>query len=71
LDCLHDPAQTLGAASVLGGEITYTFSGGGIARFQLFEYYVLLRMMVGIGIDFEISDNRPDNLVVRPLAASK
>jgi hypothetical protein len=28
-------------------------------------------MLVGIGIDFEIRDNRPDNLVVRPLAASK
>jgi len=28
-------------------------------------------MMVGIGIDQEISDNRVDNLVVRPLSAIK
>jgi hypothetical protein len=71
LDCLRDAAQPLGATPVLGREITDTFGGGGIARFQPLEYYVLLRMVVGIGIDFEIRDNRSDNLVVRPFAASK
>ncbi len=71
LDCLRDPAQTFGSAPVLGCEIANICSRGGIARVQLLEYHVLLRMMVGIGIDLEIGNNCPDNLVVRSLSAIK
>jgi hypothetical protein len=71
LDCLRDAAQTLGTAAVLGREIANTDGGRRIAHFQLLEDQVLLRVVVGIGIDFEIRDNCPDNLVVRPLSPSK
>ncbi len=71
LDRLHDPPQTFGAAPMLGREIANICSCGGIARFQLLEYRVLLRMMVGIRVDLEIGDDRPDNLVVRPLCPIK
>ncbi len=68
LDRLRDPVQTLGSAPMLGREIANLCRSGGIARFQLLEYPVLLRMMVGIGIDPEISNDRPDNFVIRALS---
>src|SRR5215468_6052450 len=71
LDCLRDPAQTLGASAMIGREIANPRGRGGIACLQLFEYYVLQRMVAGIGIDLEISDHRMDNLVVRALSASE
>src|SRR5215471_5444870 len=71
LDCLRDPAQTLGASAMIGREIADPRGRGGIARLQLFEYYVLQRMVPGIGIDLKISDNRVDDLVVRALSPSE
>ena len=70
-DRLHNPAQTLGAFPMLVREIANNCSRDRIARSQLLEYHVLLRMMVGIGIDLEIGDDRPENLVIRPLCAIK
>jgi hypothetical protein len=70
-DRLRDPAQTFGAFPMIGSEIADPPGRGGIAHLQLFEYYVLQRMMADIGIDLEISDNRVDDLVVRALSASE
>src|SRR5437879_4444082 len=60
LDCVGDPAQTFGAPPVIGREIADLRGRGGIAQLQFLEYPVLQRMVVGIGIDLEISNNRMD-----------
>jgi hypothetical protein len=71
LDRLHNSAQTFGTLPMLGREIANICSSGRIARSQLLEYNFLLRMMVNLWIDLEIANNRPDNLVVRPLSPLK
>jgi len=51
LDRLRDPAQSFGSAPVLRRQIANICGPGRIARLQLLEYHVLLRMMVGVGIE--------------------
>src|SRR6516165_2229654 len=71
LDCLRDPTQTFSAPTVIGRKIADLRGHGKIARLQLLEYHILQRMVIGIGIDLEIGDNRVDNLVVGAPAASE
>jgi hypothetical protein len=64
LDHASNPPQPFGTPLVLRREIADVCSRGGIACFQFLEYLVLLRMMVNIGIEFEIGDNGLDDLIV-------
>src|ERR1700756_1417816 len=68
---MRDPAQTFGAPPVISREIADLRGGSGIAHLQLLEYHVLQRMVVGIRIDLEITDDRVDDLVVRAVSASE
>lgn len=53
---------------MIGREIADLRGGGGIAHLQLLEYPVFQRVVVDVGVDLEISDNRMDYLVVRALS---
>src|SRR6516164_6824734 len=71
LDRLSDTVQTFGADPVVGCDISDSGGCNRITDFQLLEDHVLRGMMVEIGIDHEIGNNRLDDLVVRTVSASK
>ena len=54
---------------MLGLHVADAAGDGRIAQFQLFKNDVLFRMMVVLGVVLEILDDRPQNLVIRRLAA--
>jgi hypothetical protein len=70
-DCLGDPAQTLRSLLVLGFKIADGRRCDRIARLELLDDHVLLRVMAGIRIVLEVVDDRENDLVIRAFAAIK
>lgn len=66
-----DAAQTLGPFFMLTRKIADFRCRDGIAESQLGKNPIFLRMVVQLGIDFEIRNDRPDDLIVRPLCATE
>jgi hypothetical protein len=64
VDRLSDTAQTLGPFPVLEREVTDLRCRSGIANFQLGKDQIFLGMVVHLGIEFKIANNRPNNLIV-------
>ena len=54
---------------MLGIEIAYGRRCDRIARLEFLEDHILLRMMAGIRIVFEVIDDCEDDLVIRAIAA--
>ncbi len=71
IDRLSEAAQTIGSICVLTCEIADGCSRIRIAKRQLGEDQVFLGMMVYLRVDFEIADNRSNNLIVGATAALK
>src|SRR3974390_1870627 len=71
VDRARDLAQAVSALLVLTRQIADPCGGGGIASPQLGKDRVFLRMMVHLGGDFEIADDRANNVVVRTPPAVK
>ncbi len=69
VDCLSDAAQTFGPFLVLASEITNLRSRSGIANSQLGKDQIFLGMVVDLRVNFEITDSRVNNLVVRAIPA--
>lgn len=59
-----DTTQTLSPLFVLECEAADLLSRGRIANFQLGKEQIFLRMMVHFRINFEIADNRANDLIV-------
>jgi hypothetical protein len=60
----RDLAQTIGSLPVLACQIADPCGRGGIAGSQFGEDQVFLGMMVHLGVDFKIADDRANDLVV-------
>jgi hypothetical protein len=69
VDCVRDLTQAIGSLLVLTRQIADPSGGGGIASSKLGKDLVFLRMMVHLGVDFEIADDRANDLVVGTPAA--
>src|SRR5215831_14911853 len=64
IDRASDAAETLGSFLVFSREVADFRSRGGIANAQLRKDKIFLRMVVHLRVDFEIADDRANDLII-------
>ena len=69
LDRFSYLAQAVCAPSVLAGQIAHAFDRRRIANLEFGIHQILLRMMVYLGVDREVADDRTDDFVVGAFAS--